>query len=201
MSANVTLTSTTVPSTTTSDSSPDATQTASCQFGATGYAIVMQPNASSIVFPGSKFNVSWIYTNTVTNKPTFVDVYAQCLTCPSVKVTFNNQVASKVPVNNNTRQFWWIPENLQDGKYKLMIVPDGKKVFGVPANEQPCFEAGESQPGQSALFQVYNVKADAGGGGGVGVDPFSPHPSGSFHLENYGGLSCLLLLIFLIALF
>jgi hypothetical protein len=45
---------------------------------------------------------------------------------------------------------------MNDGKYKLRFVPDGKETFGVTNDKLPCFADGEALPANSGEFKVAN---------------------------------------------
>ena len=122
-----------------------------------GYMLIWQPNITSIVNVGRKYNVSWEYTKTVNKPPSFLDVYVQNL---ATAVTWKNRIAQNIPTE--PRWFWWTPVGLADGRYKIRLVPDGKETFNVKANEQPCFSNGESIPSVSAVFNVVNPKGPLG---------------------------------------
>lgn len=136
------------------DTSELDTPKAPCVKGATGYAIVWKPTEKSIAYLDVKFNVTWDYTPAVTSKPDYVDVYVQSQK-PGSKVTWSTQVASKVPAE--PRWFFWKPTALAEGPYKLMVVPNGKKLAGVRADSLPCFENGEAEPGVSQRFNIMKL--------------------------------------------
>lgn len=136
----------------------------------TGYGLVRKPNITSKVIVGTQFNVSWDWTVTITNPPSYLDIYIQ-LFAPGLVEKWSTQVAKQVP--SEPRWFMWTPEGLVDGKYKLRFVPDGKETFNVPADKLPCFSNGESVPFVTAQFSVSNSKGDLG----VYPDPFSPNSS------------------------
>ena len=122
-----------------------------------GYMIIRKPNITSHVTVGMQYNVTWDWSITVTKLPSYVDVYIQ-LVAPGIATTWKKQVAKEV--STEPRWFFWKPEGLVDGKYKLRLVPEGKETYNVPANVQPCFSNGEAIPSVSAAFTVTNSKGD-----------------------------------------
>jgi len=163
----VTTTSSSIAPNQTQEGQPEDDNIVPCTPGITGYGL---PNITSKVVVGTPVNVSWDYTVTVTNPPSYIDVYIQMF-APGIVEKWSIQVAKKIP--SEPRWFMWTPEGLVDGKYKLRFVPDGKEIFNIPANKFPCFSNGESQPFVTALFSVSNSKGDLG----VYPDPFSPNAS------------------------
>lgn len=140
--------------------SVESSDVVTCKQGLTvGYMLIRQPNISSVVYTGTKYNVSWDYSVAVTSPPSFIDAYIQYM-APGIRTTWKNKIASNVSASS--RQFWWEPKSLVDGKYKLRLVPDGKETYDVPANQLPCFADGESIPSVSATFKVYTPKTMTG---------------------------------------
>src|SRR6478609_7995112 len=163
----VTTTSSSIAPNQTQEGQPEDDNIVPCTPGITGYGL---PNITSKVVVGTPVNVSWDYTVTVTNPPSYIDVYIQMF-APGIVEKWSIQVAKKIP--SEPRWFMWTPEGLVDGKYKLRFVPDGKETFNVPANNLPCFANGESVPFVTASFSVSNAKGDLG----VYNDPYAPNAS------------------------
>lgn len=145
-STNVTTTKNPNPNTT-KNISP--TQISHCISGINlGYMIIHQPNATSLYIIGKTYNISWVWSNMVTEIPSHIDVYIQNT---NVQITWNNQILSKQSVIK--QWFLWTPNELIDGKYKIRLVPDGKENFN---NPDICYKDGECLPSVSATFLITN---------------------------------------------
>ncbi len=133
-----------------------------------GRAFVRTPNSTSIVTVGQAYKVSFDFNKVVTKPPKFLDVYVQLLAA-GIEEKWDKKVLSNVSPTPNW--FFWTPVGLINGKYRLMIVSDGKMHIGVPADKRPCYTDGESLPSSSGEFKVVNV-----GSGGLDTypDPFAP---------------------------
>lgn len=143
-----------------------------CVNGVNGQMLIFQPNMSSLVTVGTAYNVSWSWSILVTKPPSFVDVYIQ-LIAPGVRETWKQKIAEKQSVD--PRWFWWTPEGLVDGVYKMRLVPDGKETFGVNAKNLPCFANGESVPSASAEFTISNPRGELNNY----PDKFPPNSAGT----------------------
>lgn len=115
-----------------------------------GKILIRTPNATSVVFTGIKYNVSWEYDKLVTVIPSYLDVYLQM---DGVKQTWNNKIAENVDASQ--RWFIWEPKAMLNGRYRMRMVPEGKETYNVPANKLPCFENGEAVPTSS--WQPFKV--------------------------------------------
>jgi hypothetical protein len=133
-----------------------------------GYMLIRQPNITSMFTIGNTYNVSWDWSISVSKPAQYVDMYVQ-LVAPGVQVTWKKKILEKQ--GTSPRWFMWKPDGLVDGKYKIRLVPDGKETYGVRADEQPCFDNGESIPSVSASFSISNPRGDLGNY----PDPFPPN--------------------------
>jgi len=155
-----------------------------------GSMLIRSPNMSSIVMVGSNVNVTWDYSTLVTNPPAYVDMYTQ-LVAPGTPPKWVQQLSNR---SVSPRWIIWTPSGLIDGKYKIMLVPDGKMTDGVAANKLPCFSNGQVVPSSSAEFSISN----SNGGLVVYPDNFAPSSVGMVKSSILGIylliLACLLLL-------
>ncbi len=103
---------------------------------------------------GSKSLIEWKYTPLVTRPPATVDLKIQAIG-EGIVERWETTVLRAIPLQNATRIEWTV-SSLNDGKYKLRLVPEGKETFGVALDKMPCFADGQAIPGNSGEFKVVN---------------------------------------------
>lgn len=123
------------------DSTGSESDVPSCIRGTSiGQFIINSPNRSSIVVVGSNTLIKWTYSNLVTNPPTKIDIKIQQ---DGTQYEWNRFIVKDLELGNTSRSYNWTVQPLNDGPYKIRILPSGKETFGVKQDEMPCFSDGE----------------------------------------------------------
>jgi hypothetical protein len=105
-----------------------------------GQFIIDTPNRSSIAVVGSNFLIQWKYSNGVSSPPKTIDIKIQK---DGVEYIWDKYVVRNLSLDNGATAFMWKVQPLNDGPYKIRMVPEGKETYGIKQDEMPCFADGE----------------------------------------------------------
>ncbi|KAH6583443.1 hypothetical protein BASA60_001469 [Batrachochytrium salamandrivorans] len=147
---------------------PPVIPEAPCQPGNNvGSFFIYSPNITSYLFAGQQLNITFAFSPAVTILPKAVQVkYASELNPEKWHETTTQLrlVSANISATSNTtstpltavlyRIPFTIPTSISDGSYFLRLIPDGKEIFGVASNMQPCFANGMVMPTSSGKFLV-----------------------------------------------
>jgi hypothetical protein len=124
-------------------STPDDNNSVCTKGTSVGSFLIQTPNRSSIFVVGSHGLIKWKYTSPVKQLPKFLDIKIQLIQ-EGVPYTWSKSVVQNLNISDGATAYNWTVQPLNDGLYKLRLIPDGKETFNVGSDKMPCFSDGEA---------------------------------------------------------